>query len=420
MRRNPQRLAWIILLSAFFLCCLTAVACPLSVRWYLINARVEQKALLRSQRGTVRVEQGGRKPLAISVDDPSPTQIYKGNVISTGDLDEGLLTLQQTDRERPQVFASILVYPDTTLELLDVYSPRFGLATDLHTSVLHLEKGSVRVEVSGAIEKRLTRVRIKLLDGEVELTAGSYSLEATNGQVALSVRSGQAVLRDGEGQVISLTDEQRAILSAQGGIEGPLSGERNLIVDGDFSRPDSDWVFLLDEQAQPPGTVDAVTVDGQSAIHFVREGIGPSEVGVFLPLNQNVSGLSSLVLHLKLKITYQSLSVCGTLGSECPVMVRIDYEDVKGRAHQLVHGFYTYDDPNINDDPPLCIVCPPEPLTSSHDQVPVDTWILYDSPNLMGVEPADMRPAVINAIHIYASGHSYDSLVTDVALLAQD
>ncbi len=50
----------------------------------------------------------------------------------------------------------------------------------------------------------------------------------------------------------------------------------------------------------------------------------------------------------------------------------------------------------------------------------VFSWFLYDSPNLMEIVPEEIRPARIQLIRVYASGHSYDSMVTDIELLAQE
>jgi hypothetical protein len=38
----------------------------------------------------------------------------------------------------------------------------------------------------------------------------------------------------------------------------------------------------------------------------------------------------------------------------------------------------------------------------------------------MEIQPPELRPAFIQSVRVYASGHSYESLVTDVELLAQE
>jgi hypothetical protein len=53
MHNNPERLAWTVLLLAFTTFCVLAVAIPLGVRWYLLNATTAETTAVTSVRGTV-------------------------------------------------------------------------------------------------------------------------------------------------------------------------------------------------------------------------------------------------------------------------------------------------------------------------------------------------------------------------------
>jgi len=86
--------------------------------------------------------------------------------------------------------------------------------------------------------------------------------------------------------------------------------------------------------------------------------------------------------------------------------VRIDYKDIYGNDRVWYHGFFSLD-PAENDF-----------LYPWDEQVPLRTWVTFDSGNL--VEVFDEPPAVITGLTIYASGHSFDALVTEVELLAQE
>ncbi|HHX63696.1 MAG TPA: hypothetical protein GX702_02285, partial [Chloroflexi bacterium] len=55
MRRNPERLAWFVLLTAFAIFCVIIIGGPLSVRWYLRHAERKQVATVESLVGTVIV-----------------------------------------------------------------------------------------------------------------------------------------------------------------------------------------------------------------------------------------------------------------------------------------------------------------------------------------------------------------------------
>jgi hypothetical protein len=101
-------------------------------------------------------------------------------------------------------------------------------------------------------------------------------------------------------------------------------------------------------------------------------------------------------------------------------MVRIDYIDVAGGNRQWVHGFYAFEDPALSGELPYyCLTCP-EPTSGNHHRIPEQSWFLYDSPNLMETLSPEFRPAIIQSVRIYASGHNYDSMVTGVELLAQE
>ena len=53
------------------------------------------------------------------------------------------------------------------------------------------------------------------------------------------------------------------------------------------------------------------------------------------------------------------------------------------------------------------------------EQVQPGNWQTYDSGNLME-ELTDTPPAIIKSLTIYASGHSFDAMVTEVDLLTQE
>ena len=192
-----------------------------------------------------------------------------------------------------------------------------------------------------------------------------------------------------------------------------------MILNGDFGQGiDTSWIALV--PSDPTARISEVDDGGQSAARFQHDQAQPLEISLFQSLNRNVRDLESLVLHLKVRIDYHSLSVCGDKGSECQIMVRIDYIDTAGGNRQWVHGFYALEDPGLDFQLPYyCVTCP-EPGSGNHHRVRDKTWFLYDSPNLMETLPSEFRPAIIQSVRVYASGHSYDSMVTDVELLAQE
>jgi hypothetical protein len=98
---------------------------------------------------------------------------------------------------------------------------------------------------------------------------------------------------------------------------------------------------------------------------------------------------------------------CGYLGTECPIIVRLDYKDVYGSDREWLHGFYTgrpAGDWLIN---------------WWAEELQLNNWYSYESNNLVE-ELADAPPAIIKSLRIYASGHNFHARVTEVELLVRE
>jgi hypothetical protein len=419
MRHNPERLAWTILLTAFVAFCVSAVGFPLVVRGYLRNARRPLYVQVNAQRGIVRIDRAGSSRIdATSLDDLVPLEMFKGDILVTGEQVEGLLVLQRGDNENRKTLTSVVVYDNSDLLLRDAYSPRFGLSSGPHTAVLDLEQGRTRIEVQPPDDGRPIQIEVRTDHARILLNQGSYALDASSSQTSVTVRTGRAEIQTGDRELV-LEDEQRAVASSPGELEGPLPAERDLIVNGDFEQGiDVAWTTFPNPASGSATVTGETDLEGETVAWFQHEEPQPAEVALLQTLNRNVKDLQSLILHLKVRVNSHSLSVCGSLGSECPVMVRVDYIDAAGSGRQWVHGFYAMEDPGLNL-PYYCTTCP-EPSSGNHDRVPQGAWYLYDSPNLMEISPPERRPVTVQSVRVYASGHSYDSLVTDVELLAEE
>jgi hypothetical protein len=418
MRQRPERLAWTVLLSAFAAFCLIAVGSPLTVRSYLRNARQPLHVQINSQRGTVRVARGASSQInAISQDASDPIQLFKGDRVLTGDFSEGLLSLQRGEPKDRETLGTVVIYDNSTVNLIDAYSPRFAFSSNTHRGIVAVAEGKVGIEVHSSNDNRSMQMEVRSDHVSASLGVGSYAVEANNQRTTITVRDGQATVR-ADGKDLVLQTGQRAIALGSGELDGPLPAEHNLIINGDFTHGiDKSWLEYPDD---PSARVFKASEDGQSFVWFQHDQAQPSEVGLVQTLNNNVKDLESLVVYIKLRINYHSLSVCGSQGSECPVMVRIDYIDAVGGNRQWVHGFYAFEDPAQGGQLPYyCLTCP-EPSSGDHTRVPEKVWFHYLSPNLMAIEPPEFRPTQIRSVRVYASGHSYDSMVTDVELLAEE
>jgi hypothetical protein len=123
-------------------------------------------------------------------------------------------------------------------------------------------------------------------------------------------------------------------------------------------------------------------------------------------------------LNLDVFIAQQDVRNCGVVGTECPLMVKINYVDVGGGDREWLQGFYYYYDSNPALGLTFCASCA---VRFEHLQWPQAKWQVHNSANLLEVFAEAGTPAArIRSITIYGEGHSFNSMVTDVQLLAAE
>jgi hypothetical protein len=412
MRGNPERLAWIVLLASFFTCIGLTVAVPLGTRYYILHARVSQNVALEVQRAPLRVTLAGRgEPVAI---DEQRDDIPERTIVAT-DATAGRLVMHAPQPEHP-VIAIVQLYDNTEVVLSSARSPGFAASRLPHEVVLAVSAGRVRISVSNASD-RPTVVEVHTPHGAATLAEGSYEVKVNGTAMETTVRNGQAEVASNANAVMPLGPAERAIVRgepADGQIVAPLPAARDLLANSDFQAPlDDGWTSYSDQTdpEQPAGSVSIVTDAGREVVDFYRSGSNHAEVGIRQEINNyDVRDFTWLEIHLAVNIISQDIAGfggCGYLGSECPIIVRLDYKDIYGTDREWLHGFYTGEPA---DD---------WPINWWAEQVQPGSWQTYDSGNLME-ELSETPPAVIKRLTIYASGHSFHAMVTDVDLLAQE
>ncbi len=398
MTPNRERLAWFILIVSFTICVSLAVGIPLGVRQFLLTATRGQDILLQPLQGTPGMQRGGRGDF-IALRNPT-WDVPAGSVVTTDEAAQALLTFYVPNSET-DILATVQVYGNSQLRLISARSPIFGISPLSHRLILVVESGRVRITLSPAVGRETTAM-IRTPHLTAEVTTGSYEVRAYSTLTEFTVREGSAGVVGEAGQSITLSGAQRTIAQSGNLPLEALPAARNLLVNGDFRQPiEEGWEVYFYEA----GTVQTTTDAGRPAARFFREGIGHAEVGIRQQLNYDVRDFTSLVLHLNVQVRNQNLKGCGMAGSECPIIVRIDYRDVYGGDHTWYHGFYATS-PSSSDY-----------LYGWSEMVPLQTWVTYDSENLMRNNPP---PALIKSVTIYASGHTFDALVAEVELLAQE
>jgi hypothetical protein len=421
MRKNFQRLVWVILIGAFATFCMLAIGIPLAVRSHLFNAIVPLPATLEAISGTVLVQiPGDPEPAAVSIANTASQNVPRfrdlpvGAIITTDNTSRAILTFHRPGETEDVVLSTVQLYNNTRVRILEGRSPRYAISPHPDRLALAVDAGQVRFAATHS-EPRELSVEIATPQGNAFVQEGSYSVRVAGDQTMVIVRFGEATVEAGS-RAVTVLSAQRTIIPTGEVPQLPLPAAQNLIVNGNFTDPlQPAWQTDSFEAAAGAGAGNAeiVTTGDRKAVFLSRMGKDGvhAEVGFSQVINRDVLDFESLVLRLDVKLMYQSLSGGGYLSSEFPIMIRIDYKDSYGIDRFWTHGFY-YDNP---DGHPILNDTWGRPIG---EQIPHAIWYPYESENLVKAL-GDIRPARIHSIRIYASGWNFQSMVSEVGLIAE-
>lgn len=410
-----ERTAWAVLIASFITFCVLAISIPLTVRWYLLTNEVAQEVSISLVSGTVfLVQPGAARPEAVV---ETISGLAAGAQIESGSGAQAAVSFVAPDKTT--VLGGLQIYGGTRVALGTMRSPRFNWSDLPHRIVIEMQSGRARVNVASDVPRQVT-VALNTPHGMVLLDRpGSYSVEVTDKATEVAVREGIATVYAQEENVALATGE-RTLIPAGKPPQGILTGERNLIINGDFAESLSpDWTVYQDRS---PGDVLGEIIrepgEDRNVVHFVRPGTNWGRTGVRQVINRDVRDYKTLRLQLAARLIRQDVLACGSQGSECPLMIKIEYADVAGNNREWVQGFYYLTDP-ANKLPTLCVTCPAP--TTEHKRIQRGGWYLYESPDLIELfKKTGVDAAIIKAISIYAEGHIFESYFSEVELLAGD
>jgi hypothetical protein len=403
MRNNPGRVAWIVLITAFTVFSILAVAVPWSIRWYVINATRAHEARVTCLEGTAVVEDP-RHTAAIPVLKGETVSVPEGSVVIVDEAAEAELAFFDQSLVR--------VFPSTRVALLRMQAPRFSASPRAAQITLDMTGGRVLASTvlgrSAPIEFRIQTLQAYAL----LLEDGNYTVEASNARSEIIVQRGTAevagALATGS-EVVALSSRQRTVVETGKAPLAPLKAERDLIANGDFSSPlSTGWSSFNDQGAdggEVDGTASLVVDEGRRAVRLHRTGgeFNHCETIIEQELNRDLPGpLTTLQVRATVKLVNQSLSGGGYLSSEYPLMIRIRYRDAYSE-NDWVHGFYYQ---NFSNNPTLY-----------GQEIPQNKWYFFESENLVGLLP--ITPVRILWVRVYASGWSYESLISEVSLIVE-
>ena len=417
MNGRRYRLAWFILIASFVICAAIAIIVPIGASTLVRQSTRELDVNVQANQGTVGLLHADNETGAIFAGDPAQT-LDAGGAVLTNDNDTALLLIFDPDGETQ--IARIQVYGNTNVGLSRAESSRFQTSSSSHELALTLNNGRMLINVPGSIDRSLN-FSLNVPQGSVNLLEeGQYSVTANNIETQISVMNGEAEVSQ-DGLELALGQDQRAVLVSGAPIEGPLGTERNLLSNGEFSDGFEEWVPLASnvELGDQSGVETVIEhISEEPAVGFKRSGIGHADAGLRQIISKDVTDFQSLRLLVSMIVDEQSLGVCGQQGSECPLIVRIEYVDTNGVDQVYQQGFYA-NGVISPDTPDVCIACPP-PL-NVHQQVPFQQLVFYESDNLMDrLGQLGIQPRQLKSITVIASGHTFDTKILDIAIVAEE
>ena len=408
MRRNSERLAWTVVIISLFICIGLTVSVPLAAARIVNDSNETAAITLDVQQGTALVNRpDSADPIGVTT---STSNLIEGASIRADPNTQALLTIRSPHDNT--ILETVQIYGNTDLTINRARTPRFEMSARPHQIELLTNIGRVRVNVASS-DSRPIDTALTTPQAHTTLQEGSYAFEVNNDETQVTVREGLAHV-NAQGVDQDVTPPGRTVVKLNGPPSGVLSPERNLVVNGNFRLPlEGTWDVYNDLQNpnEQPGTVTIQTVGGQPSAVFERQGAYHAETGMRQDINKNVLDFTSLRLHFVVRIFDQDVPVCGQAGSECPMMMRMDYTDEDGTDRSFLQGFYTRVDssganPTYNTT---------SGTHNEHRRIPPNVAFTYESDNLMDT----LKPSQITAITFYASGHSYHSAVTEIELLGE-
>ena len=429
LTQDPQRLAWGVLLLAFAIFCLICAGVGIGVNYFLFDSRVPLNVALVMARGAAEIVE---PVVGLPRSEMSSARVTSGAQVRTNLQSQGTLTIR--DPNSGGIVAMATLMSGASFDLDNALGPRFDWSVGGYQINLDQVRGDLDVFIPAQTQRDLT-ILLRSSDGVLTYLngAGYYQVSSRSEQVRVFNRTGVAHLIPPEahegarsipagGIGIAYAGENRVELSA--GLIDVLRNSRfqelnPRVSSGPTQELLTGWFCGSDMSDDPRGTYRSQMLEGRMTLKFERYGGATSHgsTSCFQTLGQTgydlaANNVNYLELSTTFYITYQSLPACGIDGSECPLMLRMDYIDERGTARRWFHGFYSRNDTQL-DFPLSCSSC-----TREHDAINPQTWYTFNTGNLLALFPPDQRPRAIINIWFYASGHQYDVNISEMALLA--
>ena len=438
----PERTAWIVLVGAFALFCTMTLSSAFGVIHYLFRSTVPMPAVLQVSKGTIGITGAD---LRETVERSSEELTNTVTSISTDSLSQATIQFRDnagTDSESAALLAAVTLQGNTFVTFNHAIRPRFDWSQDPQRVQFSRLKGQLDVIVTGVGAHPFL---MDIYTDDLNTDKGVRIQSVTNGRYRLSVSEDEVRLLNLAGEVSAFFGDEldlRNSVKAGGELVARIGNRSirtydktaNILKDGDFSlqSPGVGQLYSPGEplnwncgglpEQDPPGSYSLLEFDGRVGVSLRRYNNATTHgeiscIQEFADEGLDVRSYDSLSVLATFKLNYQSLSLCGKEGSECPLMVHITYtidDSPLDNRGNWFRGFY-YEGQATGTHKKICSSCLQE-----HVDTNPSVWYTFDSGNLLNLIAEDRQPAYINAIRFYASGHQFDTVVSELMLLAVD
>jgi hypothetical protein len=432
---DMQRLAWMILVSSTILFCSSTIAVTGGMYYFFFRSAIPMDVTVGVSRGTTGMSASASEFTEQVIRDELTNVRDRPFILRTDEQSQSTISFRMIgDDNYHPVLATITLETSSTMRLTRADRPRYGWSDGLYWIELDDVSGELDVFASRAADRPFV-ILIRTTTGDTIRIddPGRYSFTADNSQIRFATREGEAVWLTADRINNRLVSSgQEAITFIGRGVPFVTASPQNLLVNSFFAlqaAPDNTqsgimlpmgWGCTDTQDSLPRGRFNTDLWDGRPALRLLRTDGAQSQgkTGCRQDFGEpgiDVSPYTYLELQTTFLINYQSLSDCGQLGSECPMMLRMIYVDVNGVPREWIQGFYSRHDAQ-RQYPTACVTCPQ--IYQPHRLINDKVWYTFETGNLFdSLIPAE-HPASISRFEFYASGHQYDVFVSEVVLLA--
>lgn len=418
--RRLIRRAWISIAAGLAVFIILAGSIAFAAWFYLEHATRKEVATLQIVSGT--------GALIRSPNDQDFRLITGSTTVSEGD--ELSTTLGTVLWVTMFDGSTVEIAEDTILKISRMRSSRFLNTTK--NIVIEPVRGTVYVAMAPRGEYGYSELTVNtsvasvtMADGNGAAGVGSFlvearELESPDLQTArarstrIAVLRGMAMLTSND-ETLRLTGNQQVVIDDDGRIGETVPAVRQLIADGTFEFGLSNWVDFhhtgeITSSTPVAGVVELVNdrIDQRSvvAVELLRPSGDqvPATTGIRQRIGQTLRVYSSVRLEFFVKIAAQEPPGGGVNLNEFPLSIELNYVDILGEERQWVRSFYAINNPDVQ-----------VPLATG-SRLDLNKWqhLIFDLHNL---EPL---PRQITSVVVYASGQSYQTLVTGLSLTSSE